>query len=483
MPSHSRLTWAVAVAILAGLVVAPAARASSVVVASKVIGYSAGGRAITAYELGDPRALYKAVVLGSMHGYWEMAGEQVVRAIRGGGIGIPAGLDLWVIDTLNPDGDAQRQRGNAHGVDLNRNWPNLWTYIAPTSSLFDSHYSGPSPLSEPETQAMHSFLLQVRPNRLVSLHQPLDGVDSTDGGATDIAFRSALSAELGLPVKALTCNGGCHGSMAGWLTNYTSTKAITVEFPGPQSAAASPTSGSPSTAYLAGPAARGVLTAIMVGVTASTPPAYPRLSAATANAFVTKLYQRILGRNPDPGGLRAYAGLLQAGATSQALVATTISTSTEHLHALVAVAYQQCLGRGADPGGLNAFTAVLHAGASWSSVLSALCGSGEAYARGGSTLGGWVMKVFAGLLGRSPTDAHEREVWANVAAHSGRAGTITQLVGTTESTTRALNSVYLALLRRGVDSSGVASFSSAMPGRGVVTVPISLSLSAEFARS
>ena len=475
--------WWAAVMLIAGLLVAPAARAASAVVASQVIGYSAGGRAITAYELGDPHAAYKAVVLGSMHGYWEMAGEQVVRAIRGGSVAIPAGLDLWVVDTLNPDGDALHRRGNAHGVDLNRNWPNLWTYIAGSGDVFDSHYSGPAALSEPETRAMQSFLHQVKPNRLVSLHQPLDGVDSTDGGATDIAFRNALSANLGLPVKALTCNGGCHGSMAGWLTNYTSTKAITVEFPGPQSAAASPTSGSPSAGYLTGPAARGVLAAIMTGVRVPPAPAYPKLSAAAANSFVTKLYQRILGRNPDAGGLRAYSALLQAGTTSQALVATTFSTSTEHLHALVANAYQQCLGRGADSGGLNAYTAVLRTGSTWSSVLSALCGSGEAYARGGGNLSGWVDKLFAGLLGRPPANAHERAVWVNIAAHSGRPGTVTQVVGTTEYRARALNAVYLALLRRGVDSSGVATFSSAMPGRCVITVPIALSLSAEFARS
>ncbi len=171
-------------------------------------------RPITAYELGDPHATYRAVVLGSMHGYYERAGETVTRALRTASI--PVGLDLWVIDTLNPDGDALGQRTNAHGVDLNRNWPNLWIPISRAGcTAFDCHYSGPRALSEPETVAMYAFLNRVKPNRLVSMHQPLDGVDTTDGGATDTAFRNALAHNLNLPLKAFTCYSVCHGSMTG----------------------------------------------------------------------------------------------------------------------------------------------------------------------------------------------------------------------------------------------------------------------------
>lgn len=236
------------------------------VVRSRVIGVSVQGRPITAYRVGDPHAAYRAVVLGSMHGFSEQAGQSVTRAIRS--MPIPAGLDLWVIDTINPDGNALQQRGNAHGVDLNRNWPNLWQYIAP-SSTFDTHYSGPAPLSEPETVAMYNFVKQVHPDRLVSMHQPLDGVDSTDGGRRDPQFRDALSANLGIPVTALTCFGGCHGSMTGYLTNYSSTAAITVEF-----------GDRPTHDYLTGQATRGILAALMVGRPAPAP------QAGSANADV-----------------------------------------------------------------------------------------------------------------------------------------------------------------------------------------------------
>ncbi len=226
---------------------------------SQIIGYSRQHRPIVAYEMGNPTAPFKTVVLGSIHGYWERAGEQVVAAIRT--LPVSSAIDLWVIPTMNPDGDALHQRGNQAGVDLNRNFPVGWAYIAPSSDKFDSHYSGPHALSEPESLAMYHFLNKIRPNRMVSMHQPLDAVDSTDGGARDIGFRNALAANLGLRVSPLTCWSQCHGSMTRWLTATQKGAAITVEFPQ-----------SVSAAYLAGRAARGVLAALALGVRAPAPP-------------------------------------------------------------------------------------------------------------------------------------------------------------------------------------------------------------------
>ena len=258
----------------------------SEVVRTEVIGYSRQHRPITAYELGDPYAAFTAVVLGSMHGYYERAGEVVTKSLRS--LPIPAGLNLWVIDTMNPDGDALHQRGNYHDVDLNRNWPDDWIALPnDPKDTFDNHYSGPVPLSEPETVAMYDFLYNVKPNRMVVMHQPLDGVDTTDGGARDPAFRRALATNLKLPQKAFLCWEACHGSMTGWLTHNEKGSAVTVEFPQQVGGA-----------YLTSTAPKGILSALMVG----RPPTIS-LSTAADRALIgtpVRFRGRLLAANGRP---------------------------------------------------------------------------------------------------------------------------------------------------------------------------------------
>ena len=265
---------------------------------SRVIGYSADHHPITAYELGDPHAPYKALVLGSMHGFYERAGETVTKILRSKSI--PPGIDLWVIDTLNPDGDVRRTHTNGDGVDLNRNWPHLWIPVGSSGCTpLDCHNSGPAALSEPETRAMYDFLQWLRPNRMVSLHQPLDGVDTTDGGARDIAFRNALVKNLDLPAKPLTCFESCRGTMTGWLTATQPGAAITVEF-----------GWTPSAGYLSGQATSGILAALMVGRTAPvlTMTTAPVTSGPGARVtFAGRLTQGTVGLASAPVGLYSIA--------------------------------------------------------------------------------------------------------------------------------------------------------------------------------
>jgi predicted deacylase len=89
---------------------------------------------------------------------------------------IPDDVSLFILPLLNPDGEARNHspdgRVNAHGVDLNRNWDANWRGAWPRSgcwSLGDS-YGGPHPGSEPETQALMSYLLDHHIDALISYH-------------------------------------------------------------------------------------------------------------------------------------------------------------------------------------------------------------------------------------------------------------------------------------------------------------------------
>jgi len=83
--------------------------------------------------------------------------------------------------------------------------------------------SGPRPASEPETRAMMRFLRKVKPDRIVSFHQPLNGVD-TD--TKDRRFAKRLARALRLPTKTFDCGGVCHGTMTGWYNHRFAGSAV-----------------------------------------------------------------------------------------------------------------------------------------------------------------------------------------------------------------------------------------------------------------
>jgi hypothetical protein len=136
--------------------------------ASKVvIGHSVLGRRITAYRYGERDSARKALVVGNIHGD-EPQGLRVIRAIRKMRSRIH-GMDLWVIDTVNPDGLRARTRQNARGVDLNRNFDRKWRR---NGSRGARYYGGPKPFSEPETRAVRDLVSRLRPAVTIWYHQP-----------------------------------------------------------------------------------------------------------------------------------------------------------------------------------------------------------------------------------------------------------------------------------------------------------------------
>lgn len=195
----------------------PVVRRRPAVIGRRLLGRSVQGRKIFAWRLGE-RGKRRIVMIASMHGD-EPHTRQILWALRDGR---PIrGIDLWVVPAYNPDGLARRTRGNARGVDLNRNYPYRW------ARLHGRYYSGPRPVSEPETRAVRNFLRQVRPRRVISFHQPLHGVD-TDTKRPGFARR--LARALRLPRSRFDCGGVCHGTMTGWYNSRFAGAALTVEY-------------------------------------------------------------------------------------------------------------------------------------------------------------------------------------------------------------------------------------------------------------
>lgn len=179
------------------------------VIEQRQVGSSLQGRPITAYRLGTPGGKV-VLAIGSIHGD-EQAGIEIVEHIRDVAP-IPADLDVWIIPTINPDGNAVNSEGNAAGVDLNRNWPPDWAPI--DCALVPQNCSGPGPLSEPESQAVADFILAIQPRVTVWYHAIGPVVDhAVQHGVANPGVLWAYAAAVGYPVFTVSCGtGGCTGN-------------------------------------------------------------------------------------------------------------------------------------------------------------------------------------------------------------------------------------------------------------------------------
>ena len=88
-----------------------------------------------------------------------------------------------VILSANPDGMLLGTRGNARGVELNRNFPATNWQEAPISARWSlegdrvTFSTGARPGSEPETRALMSLVERLRPQVVIALHSPLGCID------------------------------------------------------------------------------------------------------------------------------------------------------------------------------------------------------------------------------------------------------------------------------------------------------------------
>ena len=137
----------------------------------------------------------RVLVVGCVHGN-EPAGIAVARALERLS---PSGVDLWILPDLNPDGVAADMRGNAHGVDLNRNFPFRWR---PRTGVYAS---GPRPLSEREARIAYRLVLRLHPRVTIWFHQHLDLVWASGGNRRVERVFAQVS---GLPYRPLPALGG-----------------------------------------------------------------------------------------------------------------------------------------------------------------------------------------------------------------------------------------------------------------------------------
>jgi hypothetical protein len=187
--------------------------------ASLLFGHSVQDRPLRAERVGEGAA--RVLVVGSIHGN-ETAGRAVLARLRRSRP--PAGVELWLVDSVNPDGVRRGTRQNARGVDLNRNFGRRW---AGGGRAFDTYFPGRRAFSEPESRAVRRLVRRLRPAVTVWYHQHMRLVNLSPGA--DPRVVRAYARRVGLPARTLP---DYHGTATSWQNHaLPGTSAFVVELP------------------------------------------------------------------------------------------------------------------------------------------------------------------------------------------------------------------------------------------------------------
>ena len=132
-------------------------------------------------EVWRPSGDCKLLLFAGIHGEEPETTSALSRALRHLSVPSP---HCAVVLAANPDGLIRGTRGNAQGVDLNRNFPaSDWqpdpvTHRSTSDDPSDVVLSqGKDPGSEPESHALMSLIGELKPNAVIALHAPLACID------------------------------------------------------------------------------------------------------------------------------------------------------------------------------------------------------------------------------------------------------------------------------------------------------------------
>lgn len=159
------------------------------------IGSSVNGRSILAYKFGS--GSNRIIFVGGTHGdesssYYTL--NSFIDNLEANFSAIPKNKSIIVIPTMNPDGIASGSRTNAKNIDLNRNFPaNNWKkdVVMPGGEL-NKGGGGKAPLSEPESQALASYVVGQNPSLVLTYHAVGSLVIANESGQS-----SALASQYG----------------------------------------------------------------------------------------------------------------------------------------------------------------------------------------------------------------------------------------------------------------------------------------------
>ena len=135
-----------------------------------LLGKSVKEKEIKGYFFGDKNCFNKTLIVGGIHGVEPQSAEICEFYLKD----IKDKLFLkdcflFLIPNINPDGIELKTRGNANGVDLNRNFPSKGWQSIPLANN-NAYYPGEKPASEPETKIIVDLINTYNFKKIIAIH-------------------------------------------------------------------------------------------------------------------------------------------------------------------------------------------------------------------------------------------------------------------------------------------------------------------------
>lgn len=204
-----------------------------------ILGKSVSGKDVNGYLFGDINSFNKTLIIGCIHGVEPQSKEicdlYIEDAKRKT---FSEDSFLLLIPCINPDGLELKTRGNANGVDLNRNFPSSTWQAVPFdknnhTDARSPYYPGPEPASEPETKIILDLIGRYDFKKVISIHTnhfvqnpnpPMINYDGefSKGLAEKLSMSTGLisQGDIGYPTP---------GSLGGWIGKDLNIISITIE--------------------------------------------------------------------------------------------------------------------------------------------------------------------------------------------------------------------------------------------------------------
>jgi protein MpaA len=190
----------------------PVSERATLSLPEKQYGTSVRGQPLTYYPAAEKT---EVLLFAAIHGEEPETTALLSRSLRSLSEPSPR---CSVILAANPDGVVMGTRGNANGVELNRNFPtSSWSSDSVLHRWEDTRPQevrlspGSHPASEPEVAALIALIEELKPEIVVSLHGPLGWIDDP----LNTPLSQWFAKETGLKVVG-DCGYPTPGSFGSW---------------------------------------------------------------------------------------------------------------------------------------------------------------------------------------------------------------------------------------------------------------------------